>query len=55
MHHDRLTELKTALASVLDRARDELAAFGEDIFDHAELGFLEVRRAKIVADLLRAL
>ncbi len=47
--------LKAAIASVLDAAASELTAFGEDIFDHAEIGFREERTASRVADALRAL
>ena len=47
--------LKSKLADALDRAADDLAAFGEDIFDHAELGFREHRTAACVADALRRL
>ena len=52
---DQRLELKAALAGALDRARDELTRFGEDIFDHAELGFREARTATLVADRLRGL
>src|SRR5579859_486905 len=57
MHHahDRRPPLKAALAGVLDRNREELTRFGEDIFDHAELGFREERTATLVADRLRGL
>ncbi len=50
-----LDDLKSALSTTLDRARPDLAAFGEDIFDHAEIGFKEHRTAAVVADRLRAL
>jgi amidohydrolase len=46
---------KAALSAVLDRASSSLAAFGEDIFVHAELGFREERTASVVADRLRSL
>lgn len=52
---DRRLELKAALAGVLDRSLEELSRFGEDIFDHAELGFREERTATLVADRLRGL
>ncbi len=48
-------DLKQALAAALDRASSELSAFGEEVFDHAELGFKEQRTAAVVADRLRAL
>ena len=35
------TLLKTAISAALDRFRDQLAAFGDDIFSHAEVGFRE--------------
>jgi amidohydrolase len=52
---DQVPQLKAALAAVLDRAQDDLAQFGEDIFGHAELGFREERTATLVADRLRGL
>src|SRR5919201_4142440 len=52
---ERRAELKAALAGSLDRARDELAQFGEDIFSHAELGFREERTANLVVEKLRHL
>ena len=52
---ERRAALKAALGGALDRARDELAPFGEDIFDHAELGFREERTATLVAGKLRDL
>jgi amidohydrolase len=47
--------LKSALSAAIDAASGELAAFGEDIFDHAELGFREQRTAAAVADKLRGI
>jgi amidohydrolase len=47
--------LKAAIASALDDAAEALTVFGEDIFDHAELGFREERTAARVADALRRL
>ena len=52
---DRVEELKAALAGALDRAGDELARFGEDVFDHPEVGYREQRTATLVADELRRL
>jgi amidohydrolase len=52
---DRRAGLKAALAGALDRAGDELARFGEDIFDHPELGYREERTATVVAEELRRL
>jgi len=52
---DRRRELKAALAGVMDQRGAELARFGEDIFEHAELGFREERTATLVADRLRGL
>jgi amidohydrolase len=49
------TLLKTAISAALDRFRDQLAAFGDDIFSHAEVGFREERTAALVAEQLRAL
>jgi amidohydrolase len=51
---DRLI-LKERLAEVLDRNRDPLIGFGQDVFGHAELGFREERTATLVADHLRRL
>jgi amidohydrolase len=48
-------QLKASLADALERAADDLAQLGEDIFDHAEIGFREHRTAAIVADQLRRL
>ena len=47
--------LKAAISASLDNATDALTTFGEDIFDHAELGFREERTAARVADALRRL
>jgi amidohydrolase len=47
--------LKASLAAVLDRGAADLARLGEDIFDHAELGFREERTARLIADRLREL
>ncbi len=52
---DQQTDLKARLADSIDRARDDLVAFGEDIFAHPELGFREQRTAAAVADALRKL
>jgi amidohydrolase len=52
---DRGARVKATLATVLDGARDDLARFGEDVFDHAELGFREERTATLIADRLRGL
>lgn len=50
-----VVQLKALLADALDRAADHLTSFGEDVFDHAELGFREERTATILADRLREL
>ena len=50
-----LVTAKTAIGEALDRLRDELTRFGEDIFDHPELGYREERTAALVADELRRL
>ena len=39
----------------LHRHAEDLAVFGEDIFDHAEIGFREERTATKIADELRRL
>ncbi len=52
---DRLADLKQRITHAIDRYQDELTRFGEDVFDHAELGFREERTATKVADELRRL
>jgi amidohydrolase len=47
--------VKAALSAVLEQRAAELARLGEDLFDHAELGFREERTATLVADRLRGL
>lgn len=47
-------DLKRAACAEIDRAHDELFDFGDDIFNHAELGFKEFRTAAKVAERLRA-
>jgi amidohydrolase len=49
------TRLKQQIAAALDAAVGDLAAFGIDIFEHAEVGFREHRTAARVADELRKL
>jgi amidohydrolase len=46
---------KHDLYAEIDRRADALCRFGEDIFDHPELGFREERTATRVAEELRAL
>ncbi len=46
---------KHELIAAIDGVADRLCAFGEDIFDHPELGFREERTATQVAEALRAL
>ena len=48
-------ERKRGLFSAIDAVAERLCAFGEDIFDHPELGFREERTATQVAQALRAL
>ena len=38
-------DLKRAACAEIDRAHGELFDFGDDIFNHAELGFKEFRTA----------
>jgi amidohydrolase len=52
---DHRQQLKAALAAALDRAAADLGSFGEDVFEHAELGFREERTATLIADRLRGL
>ena len=47
--------LKDDVCAAVDARADELCRFGEDIFDHPELGFREERTATHVAQALRAL
>ena len=46
-------ELKRAACAEIDRANHELFDFGDEIFDHAELGFKEFRTATQFAERLR--
>jgi amidohydrolase len=48
-------ELKQAAIAEIDRAAEDLIAFGDDIFLHAELGFKEHRTAGLVAEQFRGL
>lgn len=52
---DARDALKDAIERVLDDDADHLTRFGEDIFDHAEIGYREERTAARVADELRGL
>jgi amidohydrolase len=47
--------LKLAVSESIERVRTELTAFGQDVFEHAELGFREHRTAALLADRLRDL
>src|SRR5215210_1345870 len=46
-------DLKRAAWAEIHRAQSELFDFGDDIFNHAELGFKEFRTAAQVAERLR--
>src|SRR5436190_13708373 len=48
-------ELKRAATAEIDRAANDLYEFGDDIFEHAELGFKELRTAGQVAERFRDL
>jgi amidohydrolase len=48
-------DLKRAVCAEIDRARDQLFEFGDDIFQHAELGFKEHRTAAVVTERFRDL
>lgn len=48
-------ELKRAAWAEIDRAREDLFEFGEDVFAHAELGFKEHRTAGLVGAWFRGL
>ena len=48
-------ELKRAAIAEIDRTQTELFEFGDDIFEHAELGFKEHRTAAKVAEQFRDL
>ena len=43
-------ELKKSLCEVIDRRRDEIVNIGETIMNNPELGFKEIKTAKLVAD-----
>ena len=45
-------ELKRKVCEQIDRDSDSITGLGEDIMDHPELGFKEVRTAQRVAELL---
>ena len=47
--------LKRAVCEAIDARRAEVEALGDDIFDHAELGWFEHRTAGVVAEALRRL
>jgi amidohydrolase len=48
-------ELKRAACAAIDQAQSELFDLGDDVFNHAELGFKEQRTAGLVAERLRGL
>jgi amidohydrolase len=50
-----LAEIKHELGAAIEARADALIRFGEDVFDHPELGFREERTATCVAEALRAL
>ncbi len=52
---DNISKLRGTVCDIIEDAFDELAAIGDDIFEHPELGFRERRTAGIVADYLRGL
>jgi len=43
-------ELKKSLCEAIDKRRDEIVRIGEEIMENPELGFKEVKTAKLVAD-----
>ena len=47
--------LKLSVSESIERVKAELTTFGQDVFEHAELGFREHRTAALVADRLRDL
>lgn len=51
----RMDEIEQKICRIIDGRRDELIAFGDDIWRHAELGFEEHRTAGKFAEGLRAL
>ncbi|MBV8602123.1 MAG: amidohydrolase, partial [Candidatus Eremiobacteraeota bacterium] len=48
-------ELKSALAATIERHARRLERFGNDIFEHPEIGFREERTATAIAEALRGL
>ena len=44
-------ELKRKVCAQIDQAAESISGVGEDIMDHPELGFKEVRTAHRVAEL----
>lgn len=47
--------MKTIVNELIDQHRDEIIDMGNDIFQHPELGFKELRTASIVSDFLKSL
>jgi len=55
MRGDTTKTLKDAVCEAVDRSRDEIFSFAEDVFRHPELGFKETRTAARVENVLRDL
>ena len=48
----RISRLKAGVQSAIEQSRDEIISFGEDIFEHPELGFRELRTADRLGNVL---
>ncbi len=50
-----MNETERIIIDAIDARRDEIIEFGEDIFNHAEMGFCEFRTAEKLTEKLKAL
>jgi len=50
-----MSSIEEKIISIIDQHREEIIAFGEDIFNHAELGYKEFRTAGKFAEVLEKL
>jgi len=55
MDNKQLMELKNKVCEAITSARSEIIELGEDIFNHPELGYKEVRTSEIAASKLKEL
>lgn len=50
-----MDKIEQKICDIIDAHRDELIAFGEDLWTHAELGFQEFRTAEKFAEKMKGL